>query len=120
MIRFLEIVSFVLAWGYTLVFFLILRAFLPLRKNLFLKIAAFVVCGYLADSIIYSNDLGSLLGTMALFFCLYRAVLPRHFHGKNIGPSGFLSGFDCRKLFNAGCGRDGCSVFFHRQAMMRH
>ena len=68
MIRFLEIVSFVLAWGYTLVFFLILRAFLPLRKNLFLKIAAFVVCGYLADSIIYSNDLGSLLGTMALFF----------------------------------------------------
>lgn len=68
MIRFLEILSFVLAWGYTLVFFLILRSFLPLRKNLFLKIAAFVVCGYLADSIIYSNDLGSLLGTMALFF----------------------------------------------------
>lgn len=68
MIRFLEIVSFFLAWGYTFVFFLILRAFLPLRKNLFLKIAAFVVCGYLADSIIYSNDLGSLLGTMALFF----------------------------------------------------
>ena len=68
MIRFLEILSFVLAWGYTLVFFLILRSLLPLRKNLFLKIAAFVVCGYLADSIIYSNDLGSLLGTMALFF----------------------------------------------------
>lgn len=68
MIRFLEILSFFLAWGYTLVFFLILGAFLPLRKNLFLKIAAFVVCGYLADSIIYSNDLGSLLGTMALFF----------------------------------------------------
>ena len=29
---------------------------------------AFLVCGYLADSIIYSNDLASLLGTMALFF----------------------------------------------------
>ncbi len=77
MIRFLEIVSFVLAWGYTLVFFLILRAFLPLRKNLFLKIAAFVVCGYLADSIIYSNDLGSLLGTMALFF----AYIVLFYHG---------------------------------------
>ena len=77
MIRFLEILSFVLAWGYTLVFFLILRSFLPLRKNLFLKIAAFVVCGYLADSIIYSNDLGSLLGTMALFF----AYIVLFYHG---------------------------------------
>ena len=77
MIRFLEIVSFFLAWGYTFVFFLILRAFLPLRKNLFLKIAAFVVCGYLADSIIYSNDLGSLLGTMALFF----AYIVLFYHG---------------------------------------
>lgn len=82
MIRFLEIVSFVLAWGYTLVFFLILRAFLPLRKNLFLKIAAFVVCGYLADSIIYSNNLGSLLGTMALFFAYIVLFYRGTFMGK--------------------------------------
>ena len=68
MIRFLEILSFLLAWGYTLVFFWIIKTFLPLRRNWFVKIAAFLVCGYLADSIIYSNDLGSLLGTMALFF----------------------------------------------------
>ena len=77
MTHFFQIVSFFLAWGYTLVFFLILRAFLPLRKNLFLKSAAFVVCGYLADSIIYSNDLGSLLGTMALFF----AYIVLFYHG---------------------------------------
>lgn len=68
MIRFLEFLSFLLAWGYSFVFFITLKAFLPLRKNWFLKIAAFFVCGYLADSIIYSNDLGSLLGTMLLFF----------------------------------------------------
>lgn len=35
----------------------------------FLEILSFLLaCGYLADSIIYSNDLGSLLGTMVLFF----------------------------------------------------
>lgn len=79
MIRFLEILSFLLAWGYTFVFFWIIKTFLPLRRNWFVKIAAFLVCGYLADSIIYSNDLGSLLGTMALFFAyvliFYRGTL---------------------------------------------
>ncbi len=68
MIRFLEVLSFLLAWGYTFVFFWIIKTFLPLQRNWFIKIAAFLVCGYLADSIIYSNDLGSLLGTMVLFF----------------------------------------------------
>lgn len=68
MIRFFEILSFLLAWGYTAVFFLILKAFLPLRKKVVLKVIAFLVCGYLADSIIYSNDAGSLFGTMVLFF----------------------------------------------------
>ena len=68
MTRFLGILSFMLAWGYTAVFFLILKAFLPLRKNVALKVTAFLICGYLADSIIYSNDAGSLFGTMFLFF----------------------------------------------------
>ena len=54
--------------GYAFVFYLILKAFLPLRENRILKIAAFFVCGYLADTIIYSNDLGGLLGTMLAFF----------------------------------------------------
>ena len=60
MMRFFEILSFLLAWGYTAVFFLILKSFLPLRKNVVLKVIAFLVCGYLADSIIYSNDAGKL------------------------------------------------------------
>lgn len=68
MTRFFEILSFMLAWGYTAVFFLILKAFLPLRENVALKVTAFLICGYLADSIIYSNDAGSLFGTMFLFF----------------------------------------------------
>lgn len=79
MIRFLEVLSFFLAWGYTFVFFWIIKIFLPLRRNWFIKIAAFLVCGYLADAIIYSNDLGSLWGTMALFFMyvliFYRGAL---------------------------------------------
>lgn len=79
MIRFLEILSFLLAWGYTFVFFWIIKTFLPLRRNWFFKISAFLVCGYLADSIIYSNDLASLLGTMVLFFAyvliFYRGTL---------------------------------------------
>jgi len=79
LIRFLEVLSFFLAWGYTFVFFWIIKIFLPLRRNWFIKIAAFLVCGYLADAIIYSNDLGSLLGTMALFFMyvliFYRGAL---------------------------------------------
>lgn len=79
MIRFLEILSFLLAWGYTFVFFWIIKTFLPLRRNVILKIVAFLVCGYLADSIIYSNDLGSLLGTMVLFLAyvliFYRGTL---------------------------------------------
>jgi len=79
MIRFLEGLSFMLTWGYTFVFFRIIKTFLPLRKSWVVKIAAFLVCGCLADSIIYSNDLGSLLGTMALFFAyilvFYRGTL---------------------------------------------
>ena len=68
MIRFLKFSLFLLAWGYTAIFFLILKSFLPLRKNVVLKVIAFLICGYLADSIIYSNDAGSLFGTMFLFF----------------------------------------------------
>ncbi len=67
MIRLLEVLSFLLAWGYNFVFFWIIRTFIPLRNNLFVKTAAFLVCSFLSDSIIYSNDLGSLLGTMLLF-----------------------------------------------------
>ena len=68
MTAFLGLLDFIFAWGYTFVFFWIIRTFIPLRTNLLLKVIAFFVCGYLADSIIYANDAGSLLGTMVGFF----------------------------------------------------
>lgn len=68
MTAFLDLLDFIFAWGYTFVFFWIIRTFIPLRENLPLKVIAFFVCGYLADSIIYANDAGSLLGTMVGFF----------------------------------------------------
>ena len=79
MIRFLEIISFLLAWGYAFLFFRIIQTFLPLRENWLIKVSAFLVCGYLADCIIYSNDLESLLGAMVSFFSwvfiFYRGTL---------------------------------------------
>ena len=68
MTAFLDLLDFIFAWGYTFVFFWSIRTFIPLRTNLLLKVIAFFVCGYLADSIIYANDAGSLLGTMVGFF----------------------------------------------------
>ncbi len=67
MIRFMEMLSFLFAWGYSFLFFWIIKTFLPLRGKWFIKVLAFLVCGYLADCIIYSNDLESLLGAMAFF-----------------------------------------------------
>lgn len=79
MIRFLDILSFLLTWGYAFVFFWIIQTFLPLRRNWFAKAAAFLACSYLADVIIYSNDLENLLGTMIAFFAyiliFYRGTL---------------------------------------------
>ena len=79
MIRLLEILSFLFTWGYTFLFFWIIKTFLALRENWLIKTAAFFLCGYLADFIIYSNDLDSLLGAMALFFVyvliFYRGTL---------------------------------------------
>ncbi|MCI8609914.1 MAG: sensor histidine kinase [Firmicutes bacterium] len=64
MISFLDALSFVLEWCYALVFFWMLHMFLPLRQNLFLRIAAFGVCGFLSAIVIYSNDLSNLLGAL--------------------------------------------------------
>lgn len=62
MISCLEVLSFVLEWGYVFVILKMIHTFLPLRKNLFLRGAAFFVCGSLFTAIIYSNDLAGLLG----------------------------------------------------------
>ena len=62
---------------------------LPLRKNVVLKVIAFLICGYLADSIIYSNDAGSLFGTMFLFFLYVLLFYRGTIHGKIIGHTCF-------------------------------
>lgn len=68
MIRALDILSVLMVWTYGFVFFSIIKVFLPLRKNWFAKLAAFIVCVNVADYVIYSNDLPALFGCMAFFF----------------------------------------------------
>lgn len=67
MIKFLDIVSFLLTQGYCLVFFLILHSFIPLWKNWPLRILAYIICVIFANMVIYSNDLPNLLGALLLF-----------------------------------------------------
>lgn len=76
MIRFLEILSFGLEWGYVFVFFWMLHTFLPLRRNLLLRILAFLACSFLAPAIIYSNDLPGLTGVLS-GFGIYVALFHR-------------------------------------------
>lgn len=76
MIHLLSITSLLLVWGYAFVFFWILQNFLPLRRSWALKIAAFAAFGFVADAIIYSNDLDSLLGAMTGFI-LYLLLFHR-------------------------------------------
>lgn len=79
MISFLEFLSFLIAEGYAFLFFRTINAFLPLRGNWLVKAAAFLVCNYLADCIIYSNDFTGLAGTLAGFLAyvliFYRGTL---------------------------------------------
>lgn len=67
MIRFLDFLSFALDLGYVVVFFELLRTFLPLRQNWLCWAAAFFSCNYLALTVIYSNDLANLLGALVWF-----------------------------------------------------
>lgn len=76
MIRFLDILSFLFEWGYTFVFFWILRTFLTLRKNRLMRILAFVFSSLLACVIVYSNDFANLFGAL-LGFAAYVAVFYR-------------------------------------------
>lgn len=67
-IRALDCLSFFVSLGYSLVLFLIFGLFLPLRKKLLLKLAAFVVCNVPADFVIYANDIVNLPGALALYY----------------------------------------------------
>lgn len=75
-ISFLDHLSFIFSWCYNFVFFQIILAFLPLRKNLLMRILAFFACNLLSTVPIYSNDLDNLLGVL-LGFILYITVFHR-------------------------------------------
>ncbi len=71
MIRFMEICSDLLAYGYVFVFLCMICSFLPMRRNWFLRIAGIGAIDILATSIIYSNDPYGLLGAMGGFFLYF-------------------------------------------------
>ena len=76
MIHFLNILSFFLEWTYVFVFFWILHTFLPVRQNWIARIPAFFACSFFAVTIIYSNDLANLLGSL-IGFSLYLILFHR-------------------------------------------
>ena len=68
MMRFLEILSDVFAYGYVFVFLCMICTFLPMRKNWLLRIVGVLAIDFLATVFIYSNDPYGLFGAMAGFF----------------------------------------------------
>lgn len=76
MILFLDIVSIILKWSYAIVFLLILHTFLPLWKNLFIRILALYASSHISLCVIYANDLTNLLGAL-LGLAVYIAIFHR-------------------------------------------
>ena len=97
MIRFLDILSFGLEWGYVLVFFRMLRTFLPLRRNRALRVLAFFACGALAPAVVYSNDFYGLFGVLLGFGAYVDGEAQRR--------AGLLPGADRCELCDPGRGR---------------
>ncbi len=73
MIRLLDFLAFFLEWGYVFVFINLIHTFLPLRENIFMRLAALLAGGAVFTAIIYSNDLAGLIGAL-LGLCVYIAV----------------------------------------------
>ena len=61
MIRFLDVVSFLLLWGNASVIFLMFQSLLPMRDNPAVRAAAFLLCPLLFNVVVFSNDLASIL-----------------------------------------------------------
>lgn len=76
MIFLLDIVSLILKWSYAFVFLLILHTFLPLWKNIFIRILALYASSFISLCVIYANDLTNLLGAL-LGLAVYIAVFHR-------------------------------------------
>lgn len=68
MIKCLDALRFLLNIAYGSVFFLMIKMFLPMKKNRVWQVLAFLVCLPLTDTIIYSDDPAGLFGTMLAFF----------------------------------------------------
>ena len=76
MIRFLDQLTFVFFTLSGTLFFMILKRMLPLRRSRILQILAWVLGVWLSDTVIYSNDIYALVGTM-LGMGLYLLVFYR-------------------------------------------
>lgn len=76
MLKFLDIIAFLVEWGYAFIFFRLLCGFLPVRSSWLLRIPGFLLCGIFADTIVYSNDLPSLLVPL-LGFGVYVSLFHR-------------------------------------------
>lgn len=73
MIQLFEILSFLLQLAYVFVLLNLIHAFLPLRENTLIRLAAFLVGNLLFTAVIYSNDFAGLFGAL-LGMSVYIAV----------------------------------------------
>lgn len=86
MIKFLDILSFILTLLYGGVFFFMFQSILPMRKPLLLKVIGCILLLFISDTSVYSNDLVQILAPMLGMF-LYLLV----FHqGRLLGKLSML------------------------------
>ncbi len=110
MIRFLDILSLLLEWGYVFVFFWILRTFLTLRKNWPMRILAFGCSSLLACVVVYSNDFANLFGALlgaavyvAVFYSdrwMEKTAAVLVFYPAVIAVNYLMQDIGCRLFFN--------------------
>lgn len=89
---FLHILSAVLEWAYIIVFVQMVHAFLPLRQNKVLRIAA-VLFGSLFSAIIYSNDFAGLFGALLSMYAYVAVFHSGHWPEKNTAVLIFYPAF---------------------------
>ncbi len=93
MILFLHLLSAVLEWAYTIVFVLMVHAFLPLRQNKILRIAAVLLGHLLFSAVIYSNDFAGLFGALLGMYAYVAVFHCGHWPEKNTAVLIFYPAF---------------------------
>lgn len=68
MIMVMDLLSLLFKMASGFLFFWIIKTLLPLKQNIFLKIIAVIIYFYIADAVIYANDLVNMSGFLILFF----------------------------------------------------